>query len=212
MFQQTQDAEYLATVEGRVCNDYLTWCEQFLDLIVERAGVVSGQTINDIGCCAGQFYKALKRRGLPLIYRGFDIEPAYINIAKRVFPELVEAVQIRDIEKEDLPPTDFTVVSATLEHLVDPEVVLKRLLEGTKRLALFRTFLGDAPLEQWRHKPQASNPYRIRQFEREAFISLVKSRGFRAEVVEDRYTQSQSLEIHEGIVRSQFVVVATRLV
>ena len=210
MFQQTQDADYLATVEARVRGEYLTWCEQFLDLIAEHGGGDGGRTLNDIGCCAGQFYKSLKHRGLPITYRGFDIEPAYIQIARRIFPELEGATQQLDVEREELPTADITIVSATLEHLTDPEAVVARLLDRTRRLGIFRTFLGDAPLDQWRQKPQAPRPYRIRQFERAAFVSLVESRGFDVEIVEDRYTRSQPVQIDEGIVRSQFVVVAVR--
>jgi hypothetical protein len=210
MFQETQDTDYLAVVEDRVQTDYLTWCEQFLDLIVENTGVAGGLSLNDVGCCAGQFYKSLKRRGLPLDYRGFDIEPAYLEIARRIFPELQDAVRILDVERDELPQAEITVVSATLEHLTEPEAAVRRLLDSTSSLALFRTFLGDAPLDQWRQKPQAPKPYRIRQFERAAFVSLLESRGFEAEIVEDRYTRSQPVEIDEGIVRSQFVVAAAR--
>ena len=211
MFQKTQDADYLVVVENRVHADYLTWCEQFLDLIVENAGAKGGLSLNDVGCCAGQFYKSLKRRGLPLDYRGFDIEPAYLAIAQRVFPELADAVQMRDIEKEALPPADITIVSATLEHLDAPAETVGRLLQSTRKLALFRTFLGDVALEQWRHKPNAAKPYRIRQFQRDAFVVNVEEHGFRVDVVEDRYTHSRPLEIDAAIVRSQYIVVAHRL-
>ena len=210
MFQETQDADYLATVEGRVRKDYLTWCEQFLDLIEASNTVFAGQTINDVGCCAGQFYKSLKRRGLPLIYRGFDIEPAYLSIATAVFPELADSLHLRDIETEALPPAGLTVVSATLEHLKKPDDAVARLLDGTQSLAIFRTFLGETAFEQWRHKPNAAKPYRIRQFERDAFVNNIEARGFRATIVEDRYTQSRPCEIDDGIVRAQFVVVAMR--
>jgi SAM-dependent methyltransferase len=211
MFQKTQNADYLAIVENRVQADYLTWCEQFLDLIEENADATGGLSLNDVGCCAGQFYKSLKRRGLPLDYQGFDIEPAYLAIARRVFPELAEAVHIRDIEKEGLPPADITVVSATLEHLDAPGATVGRLLQNTRKLALFRTFLGDVALDQWRHKPNATKPYRIRQFERDAFVANVEEHGFRVDVVEDRYTHSRPLKIDAAIVRSQYVVVAHRL-
>lgn len=211
MFQETQDADYLAVVENRVQSDYLTWCEQFLDLIEENAGATKRLSLNDVGCCAGQFYKSLKRRGLPIDYRGFDIEPAYLEIARRVFPDLADAVHIRNIEKEGLPPADITVVSATLEHLDVPEATVGRLLQSTRELALFRTFLGDSALEQWRHKPNAAKPYRVRQFEREAFVANVQDHGFRVDVVEDRYTLSRPVEIDTAIVRSQYIVVAHRL-
>ena len=90
MFQNTQNKTYLDIITYRVQNDYLTWCEQFLDLIESNLMLPGSQyLINDIGCNAGQFYKSLKRRNLKAVYRGFDIEQAYLDIAKATFPELV---------------------------------------------------------------------------------------------------------------------------
>ena len=167
MFQYTQNAEYIATVSARIVGDYLTWCEQFLDLLEPMSLSFTESTLNDIGCCAGQFYKSLKRRGLPIAYQGYDIEPAYIDLAVRHFPELAGKVRVWNIEEAPPPPADLTIISATLEHLVDPAATLQGLLESTRRCLLLRTLVGENSLDQWLLKPGAKAPYRIRQFREE---------------------------------------------
>jgi len=211
MFQSTQNADYMATVSARIAGDYLTWCEQFLDLLEPMARSFTELTLNDIGCCAGQFYKGLKRRGLPIAYQGYDIEPAYIDLAVQHFPELAGKVQVWDIEEAPPPTADLTIISAALEHLVDPSAALQGLLESTRRCLLLRTFVGESTLDQWLHKPGAKAPYRIRQFREEELLSVFKNAGFRVEIIEDRYTASKPVEIAEGIVRVQKLFSASRL-
>jgi SAM-dependent methyltransferase len=210
MFQSTQNADYIATVSARIAGDYLTWCEQFLDLLEPMTRSFTESTLNDIGCCAGQFYKSLKRRGLPIAYRGYDIEPAYIDVAMRHFPELAEKVHVWDIEVAPPPTADLTIISATLEHLTDPMAALQALLETTHRCLLVRTFVGESSLDQWLHKPGAMAPYRIRQFREEELLGVFKKEGFGVEVIDDRYTASKPVKIAEGIVRVQKLFLASR--
>ena len=210
MFQTTQNDAYLGTVSQRIENEYLTWCEQFLDIIADQLEAEVPCTLNDIGCCAGQFYKSLKRRSLPVIYRGFDIEPAYLEIACRYFPELKDSVSMLDVEQSPPPQADITIVSATLEHLNEPFLAVERLLAATNRIFLARSFIGETALDQWLQKPGASSPYRIRQFTQAEFAAAVESQGFEARFLEDRYTKSEPLEIAPGIVRTQRLVLGLR--
>lgn len=210
MFQETQDADYLATVEGRVRGEYLTWCEQVIDMIDELAPKATGLSLNDIGCCAGQFYKSLKRRTLPIQYRGFDVEPSYLKIAAACFPELADSLFLLNVETDSLPSADISVSSATLEHLDEPFAAISKILGATKRFAILRTFLGSEHLEQWRLKPGAIRPYRIRQFQTDDFLEHVRKCGFEPEIRIDRYTDSAPLEIHQGIVRRQHVLICKK--
>ncbi len=210
MFQTTQNDAYLGTVSQRIENEYLTWCEQFLDIIADQLEAGVPCTLNDIGCCAGQFYKSLKRRNLPVSYRGFDIEPAYLEIACRYFPELAGSVRALDVEQSPPPQADITVVSATLEHLNDPFLAVAGLLASTNRIFLARSFIGGTALDQWLQKPGASAPYRIRQFRQDEFAAAVESQGFDVKFLEDRYTKSEPFEIAPGIVRVQRLVLGMR--
>jgi len=210
MFQTTQNNEYLGTISQRIENEYLTWCEQFLDIIAAQPGGKQSCTLNDFGCCAGQFYKSLKRRLLSIDYRGFDIEPAYLQIAAQFFPELAASLHLLDVEKEPPPQADITIVSATLEHLNDPFKAVARLLSATNHIFLARSFIGEVALEQWLQKPGASAPYRIRQFTQNEFAMTMEAQGFDVEFLDDRYTKSEPREIAPDIVRAQKVIRAVR--
>lgn len=212
MFQTTQNEAYLGTVSQRIENEYLTWCEQFLDIIADQLEAEVPCTLNDIGCCAGQFYKSLKRRNLSIRYRGFDIEPAYLEIACRHFPELKDSVSMLDVEQTQPPRADITIVSATLEHLNDPFLAVTRLLAGTNRIFLARSFIGETALDQWLQKPGALAPYRIRQFTQDEFATVVESEGFDVKFLEDRYTKSKPFEIAPDIVRTQRLILGVRKV
>jgi len=210
MFQTTQNNEYLEIVSRRIKDEYLTWCEQFLDIIAEQFEAGVPCTLNDIGCCAGQFYKSLKRRKLPIDYRGFDIEPAYLEIACRYFPELAGAVSTLDVEQSQPPQADITIVSATLEHLNAPFLAVKKLLASTNHIFLARSFIGETTLDQWLQKPGASAPYRIRQFTEAEFAAAIESQGFDVEFLEDRYTKSKPIKIAPDIVRFQRLILGLR--
>lgn len=210
MFQQTQNNEYIQTITRRIESDYLTWCEQFLDIIEQEIRPPTGATLNDIGCNVGQFYKSLKKRRLPLVYRGLDVEPQYLEIARRVFPEISWNFELLDVEKDTLPPADLNVISATMEHLQNPFLAFEKVLAATRVAAVIRTFLGSETLAQERLKPGARLPYVIRQFRLEDLAPVFRKSGFEYRVAPDRFTASQPVEIEQGIVRCQHVIVLTR--
>ena len=84
MFQKSQNSEYLDTIIERAKNKYLIWVVQFLDIVRENISLKRRQKLNDIGCNVGQFWKGLKRREFNIEFRGYDIEPQYIAIAKSI--------------------------------------------------------------------------------------------------------------------------------
>ena len=61
-FSQAQSEAYIELCKYRIKNVYLTWVEQFLDLIEDNIDTSIEFCINDIGCNLGLFYKGLMRR------------------------------------------------------------------------------------------------------------------------------------------------------
>ena len=62
MFQEAQDNEYLKLCIHRAKSIYLTWVEQFLDIISENVDINKKLRLNDVGCNLGQIWKGLKKR------------------------------------------------------------------------------------------------------------------------------------------------------
>ena len=211
MFQESQDDAYLALCVERARTQYLTWVEQFLDLLEERIDGGRERTLNDIGCNLGQFWKGLARRdGLAIDYRGFDVEEIYRQEAVKVFPELDGKLAGLDITTETPPSADVTVVSATMEHLPGLQPALGHLLDSTQEIALIRTLMGDTSETALRHKPGAAKPYPVNQYSFVELLAACEESGFETEVHRDRHTDSLPVYLGDGIVRRQYVVVARR--
>ena len=116
----------------------LTWCNQIIDLI-ENYNINS---IKDIGCNYFQFYKELKLRKLNKDYFGYDIDEKFIKLGLTKFPELKNKYKIGNCERIKLFKTDFSVMSAVLEHSINPMKLLDNVLGSTKKIICIRTHLG----------------------------------------------------------------------
>ena len=211
MFDKTQNEEFMQVMEARLRNDYLDWVEQFLDIIEAELTLQYPLSLNDIGCNVGHFWKGLKRRNLDIDYCGYDIEERYLAFGRSFFPELEEKLILSDITQERPRQADVTVVSATLEHLPELSPGLDNLFETTSRLAVIRTFLGEDSRHDSYLKPEAELPYGISQFAFTDFLGQLDHLGFSTEVVRERHTDSMPKFIAQGIVRTQYVVIARRV-
>lgn len=207
MFHESQNEEYLNTCIMRAKDEYLTWVEQFLDIIENIIRPNTRKSINDIGCSLGQFWKGLKKRHLDLDYNGYDIEPIYIIEAGKIFPEIINRIHCIDITKEKPRIADISVMSATLEHLDSLSPGLDNVLQTTRELFILRTFLGDVYDKSIFMKEGAKKYYHINQYSFLNVLELFDKYGFDTSVVVDKYTGSMPKYLGQGIVRTQYVVI-----
>jgi SAM-dependent methyltransferase len=215
-FQESQDQEYLDLCKARLESPInLIWTTQAVDIL----SIPGINSINDIGCNVGQFYKATQMNGSGcwlrnVDYTGIDSDECYLDIARSVYPyqeePLRQFLQL-DITKNSLPMrTDATVCSATLEHLERPLESLDYLLRNTLKVMVLRTFLGEMPLKAIRFKPKAQKPYVIHQFSFMEILDLFSQNGFETEVIRDKATDSMPKYLDQGIVRTQYFIVGKR--
>ena len=160
MFHASQNDDYFKVILDRVKNQYLTWCEQILDLLEEHCP--GPKSLNDLGCNVGQFYKALLRRKLAIEYSGYDIEELYLETASSLFPQA--DFRQMDLTAEKPEQADISVSSATIELISDPYPALDNLLASTSETAFIRTFLGQTHEVSPYLKEGAQRPYMIHQF------------------------------------------------
>lgn len=214
-WQHTKSKAYIESVEQRLLNVRLTWVEQFLDIITNKSDG-SPVSINDFGCQSFQFYKGLKSRSLNFDYHGYDIEEKYIEIGLRVFPCMVGKYSLMDISVT--PPhrvSNISVMSATLEHILDYRSALRNILAHTSRLVILRTFFGDRTHCSVVRENGASHDYLIWEFSFSEIMGIFDELGFTTSIIRDQYTDSMPKYLsHEyvtkGIVRSQYVLVGER--
>jgi len=99
--------------QQRLCNDYSIMKEEFKDYLE-----VSGKAILDIGCstgvCANTIVSMDRNR-----YVGIDIEPGYIHLANKRYPQGTFLVMdVRDLQFED-NSFDVVLFISTLHHMDD---------------------------------------------------------------------------------------------
>mgnify|MGYP001598577279 CR=1 FL=1 len=211
MFQQTQNEEYLKLCVNRVRgNLYLTWVEQFLDIIQENVKLEQIKTLNDIGCNVGQFWKGLYKRNLNIDYRGYDFENIYLNCAKKIFPDLEYRISLLDVATTVPKSSDISICSATLEHLEDWKAGLENVLDSTKECVLLRTFLGESFDTAKCFKSGAEKPYLINQYSCLDIYRIMKSRGFITTPIRDRFTDSLPHYLEGGIVRTFYIILGQK--
>jgi hypothetical protein len=203
-WQHLHSPEYLGRCAWRIENIYLTWVEQFLDILEEFD--LANKRINDIGCNLLQFYKGMHKRKSPLQYYGYDVEKQYLDLAKDFFPKVKDRLQKVNIIKEKLQMADFSVVSAMLEHLPSLSPGLDNILRSTREVIVLRTFLGEKAITQKAFADGASEKYWVNQYSFEEILNLFDQHGFESVVLRDRFTDSMPKLVLRDLVRTQFVI------
>lgn len=101
-----------------------------LDGIRSLLGALEGKSILDVGCGSGEVGGSLKKQCATLHVFGIDISPHAIERAR----EVLDGAVVCDLETEATFPEgiqertyDALIVSEVLEHLIDPENLLRRL-------------------------------------------------------------------------------------
>ena len=100
---------------------------RFLSEVIEQIGEIRPERIVDIGCGEGQLARQLDKLPFPVDYRGFEINPEAIDIARRLSP--ARSFYQADLFQLDLEEgaADLVVCLEVLEHLADPEAAVARL-------------------------------------------------------------------------------------
>lgn len=210
MFHESLNDEILEIIINRAKCEYLTWVEQFLDIIEQNIDYDKKKSLNDIGCNLGQFWKGLKRRQLNIDYNGYDIEPIYLREIKKIFPDISNFLYSLDISKEKPNNSDISVMSATLEHLERISPGLDNVLQTTRELFILRTFLGDVSDRSISMIDGAKRYHYINQYSFLEVLELFDRYDFHTSIIRDKYTDSMPKYLGLGIIRTQYVIIGKR--
>lgn len=166
----------IAVYEKRLKTVNLIWCNQVIDLIKNY----KIKSIKDIGCNYFQFYKELKKRKIKTNYFGYDIDENFVKLGLTKFPELKKRYKIGNCEIMKLFKTDFSIMSAVLEHVDNPTKLLNNVISSTKKIICIRTYLGTKPHNIVAHKfKNQILPYNCNQFSFQNIKNKLKKNGFK---------------------------------
>tara|TARA_B100002051_G_C16543512_1_gene538802 strand:- start:136 stop:789 length:654 start_codon:yes stop_codon:yes gene_type:complete len=191
----------------------LKWVQQIVKIIKSR---IQKKKIflNDLGCNTFQLYKGLRNTKLNryIFYRGYDHEKEYINLGLKYFPELKKRNYIIDIQQKTPKISDVTVISATLEHLYNPEKTINSICKSTKELIIIRTFLGNKKIRKlFKNKKYVDRPYFINQFKVSWIKKKLESFNFKnIEIIKDNATKGKVRSIYPGLKRKFSIIVAKK--
>ena len=180
---KTHGKKDLKLYTNRINKIRLTWPKQVLNLI----SYFKVKSINDLGCNYFQLYKEIKIRKKKYNYFGYDLEPEFLKIGLKKFPELKKKFKICNIEKTELRKCDCSVISATLEHTDNPYRVLKNLVKSSKKLIIIRGYFGYKN-EKARQILNVKHPCNHNQFSFEKINIFLKKKNFSSYFILDEAT------------------------
>jgi|GEM_PF-878056 len=184
-WQETQNEAYLRLLESRLAERKLTWVSQFVEII---NGAIANKifdgidsiSVADFGCNVGHFFRGIGDLSCGVSYHGFDISETYLSIARRTFGE--EYFSCLDITSSvagaQLSKSSISVISATLEHLVEFERAIENIFLNTTHLVILRTFVGAVSLAEQCKTNGAKTEYLIRQFTIDELVRIPLALGW----------------------------------
>ena len=214
-WHSTQNEDYLALQLRRLEEPPLIWCKQFFSLVLndcKKAGLECAE-VNDIGCSVGHFLRVLDNSCIDFSYNGYDLSDIYLSVARDAFQGISRArFTALDISKTIPCDADYTVCSATIEHIDNYKKALANILKSTKRMFVLRTFLGPEKYEICK-KEGAEYGYLIRQIDQSVIEECALSHGFTVEYMKDSATRSMPKLVCESssIQRVQSVLIFSRI-
>jgi len=152
----------------------------------------SARQIVDVGCAAGGLGHALKQARPGVEVRGIEPVAAQAELARQVLDDVVNGFA-EDPLPESWPAPDCVIFADVLEHMVDPQRVLRRWRErmapgGTIVVSLpniaHRSIVLGLLKHRWDYAPEGIlDATHLRFFTRETGIEMFESCGFRVHTV-----------------------------
>jgi SAM-dependent methyltransferase len=106
--------------------------------VLTRIGDLSNASVLDVGCGFGDLRTFLEQKGIPVRYTGLDLQPAFIEEARRRHPgDVFFCADVEHFEPEQ--PPDYVLISGTfnVKFREDQEAwvfgVLRRLFDRARR-------------------------------------------------------------------------------
>lgn len=106
-------------------------------LIAQRLPECGVLTLLEVGCSSGYYSEAFEIKGLKVAYSGCDYSSAFVEMARRYYPEL--DFQVQDATKLGYRDSDFDVVvsGCCLLHIADYESAIREAARVARSYVVF---------------------------------------------------------------------------
>ncbi|MQF94851.1 MAG: class I SAM-dependent methyltransferase, partial [SAR202 cluster bacterium] len=115
-------------------------CNQFNEcqMAMELAKVAKINSVMDVGCATGRFYRFFREVFPGVDYRGLDISQVAIDHAKKLYPQTDFAVFDGDPTTAEAPQPDLLFCRDVVHHQPDPKEFLAKLYATPSKYLLLR--------------------------------------------------------------------------
>jgi len=199
----------------------LIWCKAVCN-ILDNFDI---KKINDLGCNYFQLFKEMYLRKSKYDYFGYDGDQKFINIGldylvklkiynknkKREkmgrgwqINNLSFNYKVLNIEKNNFRNCDCTILSAVLEHVDRPNIILRKVFKTTKKIIVLRTF-ADLKVQEGIQVKGVKKPYNIRKFSFNYLKRIFLKNGFCLYFILDEATKfsKKTLYVNNSLKKSR---------
>ena len=162
----------------------------FLDArmgIIEKVGLLptAAQRFYEIGCSEGILIKELQDRGH--MARGCEMNAAIVEQGREKLAVEIDTGLFEDLDIET-DTYDAVLSFHTIEHLVDPKLVLAKIARILKRSGVVLVEVPCGPEEY-------DNTDHLQFFCKESLLGLLNNSFEQSDIIENRYTNDQGIKI-----------------
>lgn len=115
-------------------------CSQFNEcqMAVKLSKIAKINSMIDVGCATGRFYRFFRQVFPGVKYRGYDISQVAIDHAKQLYPEVDFSVFDGDPNTVNIPKPDLLFCRDVMHHQPNPKEFLASLYEATGKYLILR--------------------------------------------------------------------------
>ena len=191
----------------------MTCAAQAAEILKET--VDEGDTVLDVGCGSGYFFRSLQERSVPVEYWGVDSSPSLIEIGRRHLPAIgLDPSRLQVVRIEDLDGRfDHVVCMNVISNLDNFHRPLERMLQMAKKTVVLRESIAEK--SEYRYvKDEYLDPgvelyVHVNTYARSEITAFMEARGFRVNHLIDERTRGKP-EMVIGYPHHWAFVVATR--
>lgn len=163
----------------------------FIDILQENIPRLDDKTVLEIGCSSGYYNEVLRIKGIKAEYHGCDYSPAFIELARQLYPGV--DFQVQDACGLTYPDASFDIVvsGCCLLHIMDYD---KAIAETARTAREYVVFHRTPVLHQTETSYYIKTAYGVKMFEihfnERELLGLMRRNGLK---VEDIITFSLSM-------------------